>query len=125
MWTASVNDEDGGHATAAAQISLRDITAQTMRAVLLASPTVAIFTGLRSSSCASLGWRLPVLARHAHQSGGADDQQLPEIPVTLLADPAEPLLATRAIGTRCKAQPRGELTTGSEQRCVRDCCGDR
>jgi transposase len=51
----------------------------------------------RYDRCAQLrqpGLARRILARHAHHSGGSKDQQLAEIPVTLLADPTKPLLAT-------------------------------
>lgn len=47
----------------------------------------------------------------ANQRGGADHQELSQIPITHLGDATEPVLATTRVLRGCKSQPGGELST--------------
>src|SRR5687767_1329393 len=99
---------------------LEPITAQAIRAVLLASATATTLGRLRSSSCMAQ----PRPAAFLRTSRRADDQETADVAVALLADAGLPLAATAAVGAWRQPEPRGELSSGSEQRDVRDSGGN-
>ena len=97
--------------------SPRIITAQMIRAVLLASATAARFgrfTRQQSADPLAVAGR-PVtrMAQHGNRTGG---EQAADVFVAALAGPPQAFLAAARILPRCHSQPGGELPARTKQR---------
>jgi hypothetical protein len=100
------------------------MTAQTMRAVLLASATAAIFGGLVLEQLRGPAAVSCTLARHTHHGPGADDQQAADVAIALFDDAGLPLATATAMGARREPEPGGKVSSRSEERDVRNSSGD-
>jgi hypothetical protein len=79
--------------------------AQMMRAVLLASATAATLVVRRASNCTSHGPAGAVALRMADHRQRANDQHLPQVAMTLLADAAQAVLTAARVLSRHQADP--------------------
>ena len=83
--------------------------AQTTRAALFAMATVAIRTGAGKQVCKLRIDRLGFVLCSSNKRSHADDEELAQILVSHLGDPAKPLLATARLLHRGQPQLGGEL----------------
>jgi hypothetical protein len=105
------------YAAGTAYVAPRTISAQAIRAVLLANATATTFGRLRSSSRAAQ--TLPGLfCRANRKTAVAPIKEAPKVSVALLADPDLAFGPATAVGLRRQSQLGRELATGPEQRRV-------
>src|SRR4051794_25665291 len=91
-----------------------------MRAVLFARATVAPWRGGRASQPGDPHPRHLMAATPMHGGAGTVDQQLAQIRVAALADPAEPLLAAARMLLWNQADPGGKVPPRSEESRIAD-----